>query len=72
MACMGASCSPLRRKRRPLGPHADAGLSQTIVEGSTIAFDGTNSTGPIQQYEWDLNGDGTFETFGPQAFLDLC
>jgi subtilisin-like proprotein convertase family protein len=35
--------------------------------GQTVTFDGSGSTdpdGPIARYEWDLDGNGTFETDG--------
>jgi hypothetical protein len=31
-------------------------------EGSPVTFDGTNSSGRIVEYKWDLDGDGSYET----------
>ncbi|MCC6831937.1 MAG: PKD domain-containing protein [Thermoleophilia bacterium] len=45
--------------------------SRTVVlPGDTIVLNGNGSTddsGPIAKYEWDLDGDGTFEKTGPEA-----
>lgn len=46
---------------------ADAGGPYATVEGTDVMLDGTASTSPNSDpliYEWDLNGDGTFETTG--------
>ncbi|MEA2492535.1 MAG: hypothetical protein QOJ29_446 [Thermoleophilaceae bacterium] len=36
-----------------------------VLVGGTVTFDGSGSSdanGPIKRYEWDLDGDGSFET----------
>src|SRR5262249_26701784 len=44
-------------------PHAAAGGPYQATEGQPIQLDATASTGllPIDQYLWDLNGDGFFD-----------
>jgi uncharacterized repeat protein (TIGR01451 family) len=45
-------------------PTADAGGPYLVAEGALITFDGTSSAmpgGSIVSYEWDLDGDGTFD-----------
>jgi hypothetical protein len=48
--------------------HADASFTVTpnpALSGQTVTFDGSRSGSPgssIVHYEWDLDGDGTFET----------
>ncbi|HYF80581.1 MAG TPA: PKD domain-containing protein [Symbiobacteriaceae bacterium] len=44
-------------------PLANAGGPYTGSEGSPVTFDGTGSQSPspITLYEWDLDGDGTFD-----------
>jgi PKD repeat protein len=46
----------------------------TALEGSTVSLSGTSSTDPdgsIVLYEWDLDGDGTFERTGPTTSVSL-
>lgn len=46
---------------------ADAGGPYATVEGTDVMLDGSASTSPNSDpltYEWDLDGDGTFETTG--------
>jgi len=48
-----------------LQPVADPNGPYIINEGNQIIFDGTSSydsDGTVERYDWDLNGDGTFET----------
>lgn len=47
-------------------PVADAGGPYTGDEGSPITFDGSNSTDDelIVSYEWDLDGDGVYDSIG--------
>ena len=48
-------------------PTADAGSDVSTTVGSSVSFDGTSSTDSqtsVTTYEWDLDGDGTFETTG--------
>ena len=46
-------------------PDASISLSSTTVTlGETVSLNGSNSTGDIQQYEWDLTGDGTTDATG--------
>jgi YD repeat-containing protein len=50
----------------PQPPTASFTVSPNPAQtGQTVTFDGTTSTdpdGPITRYEWDLDGNGTFET----------
>jgi len=49
-------------------PTADAGATYVGYEGTPIQFDGTRSKAPggtIISYEWDFNGDGIPDAFGP-------
>ncbi len=39
-------------------PIADAGPDLAVVQGRSVAFDGTHSTGNIISYQWDFNNDG--------------
>jgi PKD repeat protein len=41
----------------------------TLLEGSSVSFDGGNSTasGSIKSYEWDFDGDGAIDATGPTA-----
>ena len=42
------------------GPMADAGLDQTVANGTTVQLDGTGSTHPdgrISTYEWSIATD---------------
>ncbi len=39
----------------------------TITWGSTVNFDGSASTGVIDTYEWDFNGDGVTDATGETA-----
>lgn len=48
-------------------PTAEAGPDRTVRTGEAAAFDGSGSTdsdGTIARYEWDLDGDGTYDTAG--------
>jgi subtilisin family serine protease len=53
------------------GPAAryDTNRSTPVVNRST-AFDAGNSTGDIQRYEWDFDGDGTVEETTSDPVLD--
>lgn len=50
-------------------PNAVAGANVTVDAGSTVAFDGTQSTadGNITSYEWDWTGDGSYDANGSTA-----
>ena len=52
-------------------PTVDAGGPYTVVEGRRIAVNasGTDPEAGALSYDWDLNGDGTFETPGRCAIL---
>jgi len=46
-------------------PIADPNGPYTAGEGTEVVFDGTGSTAPgdvVARYDWDLDGDGDFET----------
>lgn len=48
-------------------PTADAGSDATTDEGAAVSFDGTDSSDgetSVTQYEWDVDGDGTYEKTG--------
>lgn len=48
-------------------PVADAGSSRTVSVNETVAFDGSASSDPdgdTLAYEWDLDGDSTFDESG--------
>jgi PGF-CTERM protein len=50
-------------------PVADAGSPVTVDIGTNFSLDGTNSSDSetrIVSYEWDIDGDGTYELTGPQ------
>ncbi|WP_161569337.1 PKD domain-containing protein [Halapricum salinum] len=51
------------------GPTAEAGPDQTVSEDTSVTFDGTASSDNvgITSYEWDVDGDGTYETTGETA-----
>ncbi len=55
-------------------PEADAGGPYSVDEGSTVALDGSASTDVDDitglTYEWDLDGDGTYETTGVAPVFD--
>ena len=43
---------------------------RAVRPGQTVGFDGSASTdpdGPIAKYEWDIDGDGTFERTGAKV-----
>jgi len=44
-------------------PTADAGINQTVYVGDAVQFAGlgTDSDGSIALYQWDFNGDGTYD-----------
>jgi len=46
------------------GLKASFSVNQTPEVGERTEFDGSNSTGNISSYEWDLDGDSTFEKTG--------
>ncbi len=48
-------------------PTADAGGDKTASIGSEISFDGSGSSDNvgIESYEWDIDGDGDYEKYGP-------
>ena len=51
-------------------PVADAGSNKTVEEDIALEFDGSASVDgetAITTYEWDLDGDGTYETTGQTA-----
>ena len=47
-------------------PVADAGSDRTVDEGSAVTLDGTSSSdnGAISKYEWDVDGDDTYDETG--------
>jgi hypothetical protein len=47
-------------------PSADAGGPYTVTEGGSVTLNatGTDPEGSEVTFEWDLDGDGTFETAG--------
>ena len=50
-----------------VAPTADAGGPYNLLDGGTILMNAGGSTDPIDEivsYEWDFDGDGTFETHG--------
>ena len=45
-------------------------LEADVTEGDaplTVTFNGSNSVGPITDYEWDFDGDGSFNEAGAEA-----
>jgi hypothetical protein len=50
-------------------PTVDAGGPYSVVEGGTVTVSaaGTDPDGDPLAYEWDLDGDGTYETSGQSA-----
>jgi PKD repeat protein len=40
---------------------ANAGSQYTGIEGQAVIFDGSNSSGVISLYEWDVDDNGTYE-----------
>lgn len=49
-------------------PVADAGPDQVVYEGDTAHFDCSRSYDPdgaVVSYEWDFNGDGKTDAYGP-------
>lgn len=60
----------------PGGLNADAGPSITVADEdgdgfATVALDGSNSTGPVVQYSWEVNGDATLVPDGMFSSLVL-
>ncbi len=58
-----------------VAPTANPGGPYLVVADSTIQLDGTGSTDPAGSadpltYDWDLNGDGSFETTGTTPLFD--
>ena len=49
------------------GPVAEAGGPYSAGEGSAITFNGAGSTGDGLTYDWDLDGNGTYETLNNQS-----
>jgi uncharacterized repeat protein (TIGR03803 family) len=58
-----------------VAPTADAGGPYSVAEGDSInvplTATGTDPRGGGLTYVWDLDGDGTFETPGPDANFEL-
>jgi PKD repeat protein len=59
-------------------PVADAGGPYVIDIGDTLSLDGSGSTDPdipygdtIVKYEWDIDGDGVFDTDGIDPIVNL-
>ncbi len=55
---------PVQTEPEDAGPTLSADFSvspQPGWVGSPVHFDATGSTGQIQQYEWDVDGDGSFD-----------
>jgi hypothetical protein len=47
-----------------IGPHARLSATPAALPGAPVVFSAAGSTGglgPISKYEWDLDGDGTYE-----------
>lgn len=58
-------------------PVANPGGPYVVAENTTVYFDGSGSSDPdpgdsVVLYEWDLDGDGTFETIGARPNYTWC
>jgi len=55
-----------------VAPDADAGGTYNVPEGGSIALNGTadDVAADVLTFEWDLDGDGTFETAGASPVFD--